>query len=62
MMEHILEALIPAINKIDGECSVCIKNFIKDANQEFEKSNIWYRYEFTRDKSTRKETIEVVKV
>ena len=33
----VLKAHIPAIDNIDGECTVCIKQFIRDANQELEK-------------------------
>ncbi len=46
----VLKTLIPAIEQIDGQCGPCIRNFISDANEELEKLNIRYRYNFVREK------------
>lgn len=46
----ILSALMPAIDSIDGSCSVCIRNFVSDANEELYLLKIPYRYEYTKPK------------
>ena len=53
----VLKTLIPAIEWIDGQCGPCIRNFISDANEELEKLDIWYRYEYNNEQK-----VEVIKV
>ena len=61
----VLVCLIPAVEWIDGQCGTCIRNFISDANEELEKLNIKYRYNFVREKREGRspvERVEVIKV
>ena len=44
--KELLEALIPAITEIDGECPVCIENFCEEVNDILEANQLPYRYEF----------------
>ena len=42
--KEILEALLSAINGIDGGCSTCIRAFVNAANKDLEKIKSHYRF------------------
>ena len=44
---ELLELLCGSIDKIDGGCSCCIRQFIDNANEVFESNSVPYRYETT---------------
>ena len=43
-MRQLLEALLPAIRRIDGGCSSCIREFVTEANEALAKQGIEERY------------------
>jgi hypothetical protein len=55
--KQLLEALIPAIEGIDGRCGHCIHEFCDDANKELEKIGASVRFEFV---NTMDRIVEVV--
>ena len=41
-MKELLESLIPAIDNIDGHCSVCIGSFVEAASKAIETTGFYY--------------------
>lgn len=43
-MRATLQALVQAVDAIDGQCIVCIEQFVKDANGELRRAGIPFGY------------------